>query len=460
MMINIILNKIKGYTTVVVILALLSTVLCGCSRFLDEKSDSNLSTPQTLEDNQALLDRLSDVLSNFASGGMASSDEFYLSDADFDALEYQEDKRLYTWQKDYVSTNQGIGNDWASCYKAIYISNAVLYNLDTYAILGSENVRGQALALRAIRYLDAAQIWCPAYDNAASQENLGLPLRLDPDMNIPSLRSSVRQTYDQILKDLHQAIALLPVKQVAATRVSKVTALGYLARTYLFMGDYEKALTYSLQALSLQNTLMNFNTLNPADSYPIKDMNPEVLLRATMRISGPVRFAVAKVPLALYQSYNANDLRKSVYFRVNPNGEITFKGNYTGGSTGKMTSVTVDELYLIAAESYANLGEVTNSMKMLNDLLFTRWKTETFSPFSASSKEEALLLIKKERQKELLFRGLRWADIKRYNREGAGITLVRTVKGQSFVLPPNDSRYAIAIPEDIIKLSGMPQNPR
>ena len=92
-----------------------------------------------------------------------------------------------------------------------------------------------------------------AYNTGTASTDLGLPLRLDPDMNIPSVRSSVKQTYDQILKDLHEAINLLPVKQVAATRPSKVTALGYLTRAYLFMGDYEKALAYSLQAVNLQN---------------------------------------------------------------------------------------------------------------------------------------------------------------------------------------------------------------
>ena len=440
------------------LLALL--LLTGCNRFLDEKSDSTLAVPMTLEDNQALLDRLTDVLSNFASSGMASSDDFYLSDADYNAMEYQEDRRLYTWQNDYVSTNQAAGNDWSYTYRGIYVSNAVLYNLDTYVVPGSENVRGQALALRAIRYLDAVQVWCPAYNSATAQGDLGLPLRLDPDMNIPSVRSSVQQTYDQILKDLHEAVNLLPVKQIAATRPSKVTALGYLARTYLFMGDYQKALTYSLEALNLQNTLLNFNSLNVSSSYPIENMNVEVLLRATMRISGPVRFAVAKVPLSLYQSYQANDLRKSAYFRVSSNGDITFKGNYTGGSTGKMTSITMDELYLIAAESYAGTNDIANAMNMLNSLLITRWKTGTFVPFSASTKEGALQIIKEERRKELLFRGIRWADIKRYNRDGETITLTRTIGGETYTLPPNDPRYAIAIPEDIIKQTGMPQNPR
>ena len=226
------------------------------------------------------------------------------------------------------------------------------------------------------------------------------------------------------------------------------------------MGDNEKALTYALEALSLQNSLINFNTLNVSASYPISNMNVEVLLRAIMRNSGPIRFAVAKVPLSLYQSYQANDLRKAAFFRVSTNGDITFKGNYTGSSAGKMTGITMDELYLIAAESYARTNDIAHAIDMLNSLLITRWKTGTFVPFSASTKEEALQIIKEERRKELLFRGIRWADIKRYNRDGDAITLTRTIGGQTYTLPPNDPRYAIAIPEDIIALTGMPQNPR
>ncbi len=125
-----------------------------------------------------------------------------------------------------------------------------------------------------------------------------------------------------------------------------------------------------------------------------------------------------------------------------------------------MTSITMDELYLIAAESYARTNDIANAMNMLNSLLITRWKTGTFVPFSASTKEGALQIIKEERRKELLFRGIRWADLKRYNRDGDAITLTRTIGGQTYTLPPNDPRYAIAIPEDIIALTGMPQNPR
>lgn len=57
-------------------------------------------------------------------------------------------------------------------------------------------------------------------------------------------------------------------------------------------------------------------------------------------------------------------------------------------------------------------------------------------------------------------RGLRWMDIKRLNKEDYKINLTRNVLGQAYILTPNDPRYALPIPEDIILSSGMPQNPR
>lgn len=444
-------------TVYVVICTLL---LLGCSRFLDEKSDMKLTTPETLEDNQALLDRISDVLTNFSLSGMASSDDYYLTDADYNALNYDEDKRLYTWQPDYVSTNQSNGNDWKYCYKAIFIANSVLYNLDTYHIADSDNVRGQALVIRAARYLDAAQTWCPAYNPVTADHDMGLPVRLDPDMNIPSVRLNLKQTYDQIIKDLKDAIPLLPVQQIAVSRPSKVAALGYLSRVYLLMGDYENALTYALQTLHYNNTLMDFNELNINDSYPIKEMNKEMIIWASIRTSGPTKGAVAKVPRSIYDSYDNEDLRKQVFFRLNTDQSILFRGNYTGSLSAKLAGVAVDEVYLMIAECYARLDRKNEAMRYLNDLLFTRWRAGSFVELNASSGQEALQKVLQERRKELLFRGVRWMDLKRYNRDGANIKLTRTVLGQTFTLAPNDLRYAIAIPEDIIKISGILQNPR
>lgn len=449
------MRKIK---ILVISLSLILTSF-GCSDFLDEKSDLKLATPDRLEDNQMLLNNYGFLNVDFASSGETSSDDYYLTDADYNGLSFEASKRLHIWMPDNVASPISSGNDWSTCYRSIYVCNAVLYNMQDKNFTGeqADNIRGQALALRAFRYLDAAQIWCPAYNPQTAGIDLGLPLRLDPDMNIPSVRSTVKQTYDQIISDLQTAIPLLLPKQISGMRISRAAAYGLLARTYLFMGDYSNALKNSEQALNINNDLMDFNTLNPNTDYAIEEMNKEVLLWTALTYES--HLMPAKIPEYIYQMYSDTDLRKTVFFRKNTANEVLFKGYYNNVN-GPIVSVATDELYLMAAECNVRLNKIQEGMSYLNNLLVKRWKTGTYIPMIGNSQAEALNIILKERRKELLIRGLRWSDLKRYNRDGANITLTRTVNGQTYTLLPNDLRYAIAIPEDIITLTGMPQNPR
>jgi CubicO group peptidase (beta-lactamase class C family) len=100
------------------------------------------------------------------------------------------------------------------------------------------------------------------------------------------------------------------------------------------------------------------------------------------------------------------------------------------------------------------------SEDILDKLLFNRFKTGTYVPKTLSGQAEALSLVLNERRKELVMRGLRWMDLKRLNAEGRNIMVSRTINGQVVSLNPNDNRYAFPIPEDVIQLTGMPQNER
>jgi hypothetical protein len=179
-----------------------------------------------------------------------------------------------------------------------------------------------------------------------------------------------------------------------------------------------------------------------------------------MRLARPINSSLARISPGLYNLYDNNDLRKTMLFRTIANGEVLFRGSYTGSSTGKIVGITTGELYLIAAECYVRTNQIEKAMDKLNELLVTRYTSGTFVPLAITDQRIALDTILKERRKELLFRGLRWADLKRLNRDGANILLSRTVNGQSYTLPPNDLRYAIAIPEEVIALSGIQQNKR
>ena len=106
-------------------------------------------------------------------------------------------------------------------------------------------------------------------------------------------------------------------------------------------------------------------------------------------------------------------------------------------------------------------GEAENLYKRVGKMkTITNNSTTPYQNITAATEQEALTKILTERRKELPFRGLRWMDIKRLNKEGANIILVRNMNGQTYTLQPNHIRYALPIPESVIALSGMQQNPR
>lgn len=453
-----------------VYISLLSIILLvlfvGCNKFLEEKSDKELSVPTTIEDFQAILNNINFLNLNYITAGEVSSDNYYLNDADFNALAYESDKRLYTWQGDYVTGTLGSGGDeWYNCYKSIFVCNSVLKGLEENKLTGTaaDIVKGQALVFRAARYLDGVQVWAPAYSSHTAGKDLGMVLRLLPDASIPSKRSTVQQTYDLIIKDLTNAVSLLPDHRPSVTLPGKSAAYGLLARAYLFMGDYKKALQAAESALEgTTAVVIDFNNLDSNADFPIpaiKEASQETILWTAMFYANQLGQSVARIAPSLYNMYDDDDLRRVIYFDVNADGSHFFKGTHIG-YFGFMNSLTVTELLLTVAECSARTGNLTKAAEALNRLLFKRWKKGSFTPYDFSSKEAALQVILEERRKELVFRGLRWPDIKRLNRDGYNITLTRNVNGNTFTLPPNDLRYAIAIPEEVIETSGITQNPR
>lgn len=308
-------------------------------------------------------------------------------------------------------------------------------------------------------FLQLAQIFTVAFDSATAGNTLGLPLRLNDDFNEQSVRATLRDTYLQIITDLAQSIPLLPVTPIHVTNPSRPAAYAYLARAHLAMRSYAKAGLYADSSLALKNTLMNFNSLSATTTFPIAQFNQEQLFHG---VSGPRHLAIsrAKVDTALYSQYDAKDCRKTIFFRVNSNGSIAFKGSYAGNSGSLFSGIATDEMYLTSAESHARSGNIQMALQRLDSLLIKRYKTGQFIPSTASTAAEALSKILIERRKELIFRFVRWMDIKRLNREGAGITGRRLMNNQEYLLPPNDPRYALPIPEAVIRISGIIQNPR
>lgn len=202
---------------------------------------------------------------------------------------------------------------------------------------------------------------------------------------------------------------------------------------------------------------MDFNTLNPSSNFPIAQQNAEVLFDSRAVAPSIATQARALINPELYNMYSANDLRKTIYFRAS-GASFIFKGYYAGGPS-VFNGIATDELLLNRAECLARANQSNAALADLNGLLFNRYKKGTFVPYQDLNQAALLRLIKAERRKELAFRTLRWGDIKRWNLEGDGIVLNRTVNSELTLLPPNSLRYALPIPDDVVKITGIAQNP-
>ena len=436
----------------------------SCKKYLDKKSNSTLTVPSTVEDLQALLDLSQEInIRRTPSFGEASSDDYFLLQTTFDNLS-SENKKIYTW----VPHIYNFDNDWSKGYLVIYNSNFCLESISKIPLTSVneskwKNLKGSALFLRAYYFLELTWVFSKGYDETTSNTDLGIALRLTSDFNIPSVRATVKESYDRIIQDAKESIQYLPDNPLHSFRPSKVASYGLLARTYLSMRQYDSAFKYSNLCLQLKSNLMDYNAdndiYNLTDNVPFKEFNKEVIFFTSMTTSISLQVpARARVDTLLYNSYDNNDLRKIAFFR--PNGAYRrFKGSYAGNPNDLFTGIATDEMYLIRAECYAKTGNVTEAMNDLNTLLRKRWNnTVSFPVVTAVDAADAVNKIRTERRKELLMRGLRWPDIKRYNKETANLVLNRLMSNQTYTLQPNSNYYALPLPNDVILQSGMPQN--
>lgn len=431
-----------------------------CKKFLDEKTVKSHTVPAKPGDLQALLDYQATMVESDLASGEVSSGDYYLTDAVWAALASENYRRMYLWEKTDIFAPGN--NDWSNAYRTVYVANEVLADLEKMEREGQEvswnGIAGQAYFYRAKTFLQIAGLWAKAYDGQSAATDPGIPLRLKADFNEPSRRASVAETYGQILADFKAAASRLPNVTATPYRPSKAAAYGMLARVYLNMGHYREAGLYADSCLRIKGVLLDYNTLNTAAAYPFARYNVEVLSAGTTTTPPVLAPTRALIVPELFDLYEANDLRKVLYFNTNASRVSGYKGSY-GGSAALFSGVAVDEVYLIRAESSVRQGQLNAGLADLNALLLKRYKAGTFVPLTASDGAAALELVLRERRKELVMRCLRWTDIKRLNQQGRQIVLKRTLKGVTYTLEPNDLRYALAIPEDVIRLSGMTQNP-
>ncbi|WP_158993858.1 RagB/SusD family nutrient uptake outer membrane protein [Mucilaginibacter sp. L196] len=451
-----------------VVFSIVALLQVSCKKsWLDAKPNKALVVPSSIADYQAILDNnTGNSLFNFGAPSLPEigAGDFYLRYTSWQSLSNTQERNAYIWNADIYAGETGF--DWNNAYKRILNENIVLDGIKNVPLQPGDqaswnNVKGTALFYRAFDFWCLAQEYAKPYDSNTASTDLGIPIRTSSDINVRSVRATVLATYNQIVNDLTGAKPLLPDSALYPTRPGKAAVYGLLARVFLSESNYSNAALYADSCLRLSNQLLDFNTLSTSASTPIKRFNVEVIYHHNLSSYSAFNNSSPNLIIDsnLYNSYKPNDLRKQIYFKMVA-GFPTWKSTYTGTSYF-FGGLATDEIYLIRAECFARQNNTTAAMKGLNQLLAARSVTGTFTPSTAASADDALSQILTERRKELVFRGLRWSDLKRINKETSfAKTLTRILNGQTYSLQPNSNLYVFPIPPAEIQLSGIQQNPR
>ncbi|WP_312193052.1 RagB/SusD family nutrient uptake outer membrane protein, partial [Sphingobacterium sp.] len=220
----------------------------------------------------------------------------------------------------------------------------------------------------------------------------------------------------------------------------------------LSMRNYELAEKYADSCLAMYDKLIDYNTVSLTAATPFALDNEESMLYSTVgRNYSLVLYASTQnmsINTELYNLYTDNDLRKSIFFLKNAaSGLVKTKRGYSGSSRFPYSGLATDETYLIKAECAARRNDLQTCKDYLFKLLSKRYKTGTFAMDNFSTQDEALREVLTERRKELVWRaGLRWDDIRRLNKEGADISLSRSLGNETYIIEPGSPRFTFPIP--------------
>lgn len=446
--------------TVVIILILLQTTACQKKDLLKEKQATAIIVPTTPGDMQALLDN-EGVFGPTTSLNFICADEFYFADTALSGMK-QSIASAYRYQNFRFDKDEEVP-DWNNAYTQAYYANNVLVGVKR--LRGSiddkilKPLEGDAYFKRSFAFFNVAQVFALPYDSVTASTYPGIPLRLTIDRDEILGRSTIEATYKTIIDDLWTAVDMLPptIDQVHRNRSSRPAAYALLARVYLSMGAYEQALNAAEKSLEgRKDSLIDFNAAKINTGLLVSATNRETLYQSRMTSDDDVLYnAMVKkevfVEPTLLAKYKSGDLRRNLFFTktVSP---ACFKPGYFG-KLYPFTGLGIAELYLIIAECLVRQGDVTTGLNYLNKLLESRWVTNQYIPYTASTPDAALNVILLERRKELIFRGLRYTDLRRLNKKPPLLALSRTVQGNTYELLPNDLKYALPIPEQVLRFN-------
>jgi hypothetical protein len=357
-------------------------------------------------------------------------------------------------------------------YNIIRSCNYILEKAEEYreqAPATADSYKGQALAIRALTHFVLVNFFAQSYNFTADASHPGIAYVTSSNWTDPVKgRSTVADVYRNMILDLNNAVSLLPPASSSKITISKNAAMALLARIYLFKGDWIQAKNLARQvgiAVPIMTVNYPVKLFTPDETEALFQLPPSVTSDvymtnfASSRFRGSISFR-ATADVAFLLNEDPGDVRKNWVVQVSANwnivkfpfGLIPNPASEDLNGAYYHTVIRSSEMYLTAAEAYANLNNVDSAYFYLDAI---RKRANTTAVPTTSTGLALLEAIYKERRKELAFEGLRMFDLLRW-KKGVNRGDALSVPAQALPYPSNK---AIApIPGLDVKVSGLAQN--
>ncbi len=397
-------------------LGLIGLTMASCSDFLDKQPSTSLSVDGAITSQEDLQYALNGVAYTFTSGRMTYGAEGTLY-ADLLTNNYRivksNNQSAPISEYNITKYDEYCDAPFSDFYKGIAQANKALEQSEGLSGDNVQNLRGQLIAWRGMMHFDLARLFAHIPSTTdINAANSGIPVATEvysPDY-LPT-RNTLKETYDQVIADLTEGYNLMDGNN-GIGYMNKWAALGLRARAYLYLGDYAKAIA------DAENVINNSGaSLLSIDGYvrawSMEGADETLFELALTDTYNPQRVAAGYYcdcngysecgfneagALFQYLVNNPSDIRSKMI--KDQTGEASNPAYYPGKFPGRAGSATplyvnnpklvrLSEMYLIAAEGYANTGNGAKAAEMLNALRANR--IEGYEPVATATLDDVLM---------------------------------------------------------------------
>lgn len=448
---------------------MLSLASCDMDRFPEGQivDDEALVT---VDDYVESTTGLYSLMRNVSTGDFVVLSDIQLDD--FHAVLGNGNRRMEFYNGMIMPSTSEVSSIYASYYAVISQANFLIQNatrrmVDDVTPFDEARMRycmSVAQFVRAYCYNSLADKFCESYKNSsdvdAKDKGLSIQLSYSPSAIYSSYpgRSSLRETYKQIITDLNDALENMKAVEEYPAKVdlskkqdvssfynllkkdfyiSSDAIKAFLARVNLNMGNDSEALKYADEVIESKKY-----SLTPASGFNklwLEDEGSEIIWRVEANYTHP---GLASGEAFRYNGltcdyvatneciflFDENDIRWKVWFdgvtlknsggtaemytlNKYPGNKSLYASNSESNNTNMAKPLRLSELYLISSEAAYNMGNEDLANKRLADLQRAR----LLSPDTNLSGMALMNEIMDERHRELIGEGFRLADLKRWN---------------------------------------------